>query len=102
MNKRDFLKTSGAFVASGLLSRIGAAQTATQHRTNWAGNYTFHTDHVLEPGTVEEVQKAVVSCNKLRAVGSRHSFNGIGDSPQTQISVQPLHGMTGEQGARAG
>jgi xylitol oxidase len=100
MNKRDFLKTSGAFLASGLISRIGSAQAAAQSRTNWAGNYTFHTDHVLEPKTVEEVQRAVVNCNKLRAVGSRHSFNGIADSTQNQISLKQLDGMTVDKDAR--
>jgi xylitol oxidase len=99
MNKRDFLKTSGAFVASGLLPRIGPAQTATQHRTNWGGNYTFHTDNVLEPKTVEDVRKAVTSCNKLRALGSRHSFNDIADSTQNQISLKQLGGMTVDKDA---
>lgn len=100
MNKRDFLKTTGAFLASSLLHRIGSAQAATQHRTNWAGNYTFHTDNLLQPKTVEDVQKAVVSCNKLRALGSRHSFNGIADSTQNQISLKALDTMKVDKDAR--
>jgi len=100
MNKRDFLKTTGAFLASSLLPRIGSAQATTQHRTNWAGNYTFHTDNLLQPKTMEEVQKAVVSCNKLRALGSRHSFNGIADSTQNQISLKALDTMRVDKDAR--
>jgi alditol oxidase len=93
MNKRDFLKTTGAFLASSVLPRISSAQAATEHRTNWAGNYTFHTDNLLQPKTVEDVQKAVVSCHKLKALGSRHSFNGIADSTQNQISLKQLDTM---------
>jgi xylitol oxidase len=93
MNKRDFLKTTGAFVASSLLARIGAAQAAAGQRTNWAGNYTFHTENLLQPKTVEEVQKTVASCSKLKALGSRHSFNGIADSTQNQISLKQLDTM---------
>jgi alditol oxidase len=99
MNKRDFLKTTGAFVASSFLPRVGF-QAATQRRTNWAGNYTFHTDNLLQPKTIEDVQKAVVSCNKLRALGSRHSFNGIADSTQNQISLKALDGMKVDKDAR--
>jgi xylitol oxidase len=93
MSKRDFLKTTGAVVASGLLPRICSAQAGGQPRTNWAGNYTFHTDHLLQPKTVDEVQRAVLSCSKLKALGSRHSFNGIADSTQNQISLKLLDGM---------
>jgi xylitol oxidase len=100
MNKRDFLKTTGAFLASSLLPRIGSAQATKQRRTNWAGNYTFHTDNLLQPKTMEEVQKAVVSCNKLRALGSRHSFNGIADSTQNQISLKALDTMRVDKDAR--
>jgi xylitol oxidase len=100
MNKRDFLKTTGAFLASSLLPRIGSAQATAQRRTNWAGNYTFHTDNLLQPKTIEEVQKAVVSCNKLRALGSRHSFNGIADSTQNQISLKALDTMKVDKDAR--
>ena len=100
MNKRDFLKTTGAFLASSLLPRIGSAEGGAEQRTNWAGNYTFHTDILLQPKTVEEVQKAVVGCNKLKALGSRHSFNGIADSTQNQISLKQLDTMKVDKGAR--
>ena len=56
-------------------------------QTNWAGNYTYTAAQWHLPKTVAEVQAVVQSCTKLRAVGSRHSFNGIADSPQNIISL---------------
>ena len=56
-------------------------------QTNWAGNYTYTAAEWHFPKSVAEVQEVVRSCSKLRAVGSRHSFNGIADSPQNMISL---------------
>ena len=58
--------------------------------TNWSGNYKFQTDRVLQPATVAEVQEAVLSVPQVRAVGTRHSFNGIADSTVAQISLSRL------------
>jgi xylitol oxidase len=100
MNKREFLKTSGAFLTGTLLSRFASAEAAAQHRTNWAGNLTYHTDDLLAPKTLEETQQAVKSTPKLRALGSRHSFNTIADSTAAQISVHDLNSMTIDAQAR--
>ncbi len=108
MNKRDFLKSSGAILTGSLLSRFTSAepnpmQSAQQpaatpqsapHRTNWAGNLEYHTDHLFQPNSLEEVQQAVKSCAKLKALGARHSFNTIADSNFNQISVKALDSMT--------
>ncbi|QMV18664.1 FAD-binding protein [Granulicella sp. 5B5] len=100
MNKREFLKTTGAFLASSLVGDLAFAQGSAEPRTNWAGNYTFHAKELLEPKTVEEVQHAVMSHAKLRALGSRHSFNGIADSYDAQISVKALDTMTVDKAAK--
>ena len=100
MNKRQFLKTSGALVAGSLLSRVVTGQQPPAPRTNWAGNYQYSTDRLLLPKSVEEVQKAVKSCNKVRALGARHSFNGIADSKDNQISVKLLDQMSLDPKAR--
>jgi xylitol oxidase len=59
-------------------------------RENWAGNITYGTDRLHTPGSVEEVRQVVKSCAKLRALGTRHSFNTIADSTQNQISLKCL------------
>ena len=60
-------------------------------RTNWSGNYHFRTDRVFTPSTVAEVQDAVRSVPHLRALGTRHSFNGIADSVTAQLSTLAIN-----------
>ena len=103
MNKREFLKTSGAFLTGTMLSRLAPAEQVvheTAHRTNWSGNLQYHTDNLLLPKNVEEVQQAVKSCTKLKALGAHHSFNTIADSNANQISVKALDHMSVDTKAR--
>ncbi|HUD14012.1 MAG TPA: FAD-binding protein [Terracidiphilus sp.] len=95
MDKREFLKASGAFAAGSMLSRGAAGRVVTGQdqtgpRENWAGNLTYGTDRLYTPGSVEEVRQVVKSCAKMRALGTRHSFNAIADSTQNQISLKRL------------
>src|SRR3984957_20946845 len=99
MNKRQFLKGTGAILPGTMRPRfVSAAEQTTSEqsahqtapRTNWAGNLTFHTDTLYEPKTTEEVQHIVKSCDKLRALGRGHSFNTIADSTHAQISLKHL------------
>jgi alditol oxidase len=94
MNKREFLKTTGSLVAGSMLSRVVTGQQSATPRTNWSGNLTYSTNNLQTPGTVDEVRQVVKSASKLRALGSRHSFNAIADSPQEQISLARLTEMT--------
>ncbi len=91
MNKRDFLKTSGALIASGMWSRLAADEQQTGSRQNWAGNYNYRAKRLDVPQTVDEVQKIVRRSGKLKALGSRHSFNGIADTDGDQISLKELN-----------
>jgi xylitol oxidase len=93
MDKREFLKTSGVFLAGTILSPLGSGEQPSTPRTNWSGNYTYSTSHLHQPQTIEEVQQVVKRCSKLRALGARHSFNGIADSTENQISLAHLDQM---------
>ncbi len=93
MTKRQFLKTSGALMADGVMSGLLADERNSGKHTNWAGNYQYHSQHVYEPKSVQEVSEVVKRCNKLRALGTRHSFNGIADSTDSQISLKNLNQM---------
>ena len=93
MHRRQLLKRSGALLAGGVLSRFVSGEQSHTKRTNWAGNYTYSTDRLYEPKSVEEVRQIVKSCNKVKALGTRHSFNGIADSTYNQISLQNLKQM---------
>jgi xylitol oxidase len=57
---------------------------------NWAGNHDYSTDVVVRPRTLDEVRAAVVSAEKARAVGARHSFSDVGDTTGTLISTEYL------------
>jgi xylitol oxidase len=100
MDKREFLKASGALVAGSILPRVVAGQEITGPRENWAGNLTFSTNRLYAPASVDEVRQVVKSCAKLRALGTRHSFNRIADSTQNQISLMKLGEITLNEKAR--
>lgn len=61
------------------------------NQTNWAGNYSYRAARLHHPTTVEQVQELVSHASKVRVLGSRHSFNGIADSPEDLISLEHLN-----------
>ena len=88
MDKREFLKVSGATLVSTLLPKFTAAQTTAEKRTNWAGNYTYVAKELDLAGTVEDIRHNIRAHTHLKALGARHSFNNIADSPEEQISLK--------------
>jgi xylitol oxidase len=90
MDKRDFLKGSAAAPATMMLPNLEALPDTEIPRSNWSGNYHYSTDRVFEPATTAEVQDAVRSVPHLRALGTRHAFNGTADSTTAQISTRRL------------
>lgn len=56
--------------------------------SNWAGNYKYHADQYHEPEAVEQIQDLVLRSSKLKALGTRHSFNDIADSPGSLVSLE--------------
>lgn len=119
MKRKEFIKKSAAVVAGGMLvpqfSCSDAAQnkeTAQSLGTNWAGNYTYQAENRYEPISVEEVQQLVRQLGPQKALGSKHCFNNIADSPGIQVSTKQLSSvveldaenelLTVEAGARYG
>lgn len=100
MDKREFLKSSGAVVAASMLSRIALAQQPSTPRENWAGNLTYHADHLYAPATVDELRDVVKRCDHVRALGSRHSFSSIADSRFNQVSLEHLNSVDIDEKAR--
>jgi xylitol oxidase len=54
---------------------------------NWADNYTFTATRIHRPASVEEVRALVARSTRIRALGTRHSFNGIADSAGDLIDL---------------
>ena len=50
--------------------------------SNWAGTHTYAAERLHRPSSVEEVQEVVAGAQRLRVLGSRHSFTGIADSAE--------------------
>jgi len=62
-----------------------------EYKTNWAGNLTYNAANLHFPTTVSEVQDIVKSCNSLRVLGSRCTFNNIADNHANQVSLKNLN-----------
>ena len=59
-------------------------------RTNWAGNVTFQADRVHRPETVEQLQEIVAASDRVRALGTGHSFSPVADTTGDLVSVAGL------------
>ncbi len=58
--------------------------------SNWAGNIVFAARTVLRPRTIAEVQDIVRRSDKIRVLGSGHSFNTIADTDDTLLVLSDL------------
>ena len=58
--------------------------------TNWAGNITFGAAHVHRPGSLDELQTLVAASDRVRALGSGHSFSPVADTTADLVSVAGL------------
>lgn len=63
--------------------------------SNWAGNYLYRAVQIHAPETVEQVQELVIRSNKVKALGTRHSFNDIADSSGDLISLERFDKILG-------
>lgn len=57
---------------------------------NWAGNHTYAARALVRPGTLDELQEVVARSERVRALGSRHSFTAISDSEGVLVSLAGL------------
>jgi xylitol oxidase len=57
---------------------------------NWSGTYRFTAREVIEARTVGDVQRAVAAGGRVRAIGTRHSFNDLADNGATLVSVTAI------------
>lgn len=58
--------------------------------TNWAGNVTFGARRLHRPATLDELRRIVAGTDRVRALGTGHSFSPIADSPGDLVSVAGL------------
>ncbi|MCU1525201.1 MAG: FAD-binding protein [Microbacteriaceae bacterium] len=58
--------------------------------TNWAGTYTFTAKRLHYPRTLDEVREIVSRSPRVRALGTRHSFNDGADNDGDLVSLADL------------
>jgi alditol oxidase len=58
--------------------------------TNWAGNLTYRAARLHRPTSVEEVRRIVAGSERIKALGSRHCFNDIADTPADLVGLDGL------------
>ncbi|MFI7675729.1 D-arabinono-1,4-lactone oxidase [Actinophytocola sp. NPDC049390] len=57
---------------------------------NWAGNIAYRAREVARPRSVDALRELVADRDRVRALGSRHSFNDLADGPGTLVSLEDL------------
>jgi xylitol oxidase len=57
---------------------------------NWAGNITYSARRVHAPRTVEQLQELVAGADRIRALGTGHSFNRVADTPGDLVTLAEL------------
>ena len=55
--------------------------------STWSASHEFIASHVVEPRTVDEVQTLVRTEPRVRALGTRHSFTDIADTPGVLVNL---------------
>ncbi|SNS24317.1 xylitol oxidase [Geodermatophilus saharensis] len=72
--------------------RVTAGAAAGPAGRNWAGNLAYRAARLHRPTSVAEVQEIVAGSPRVKALGSRHCFNDIADTPADLISLDALEG----------
>ena len=62
----------------------------TQPLRNWAGNVGYGAASLATPTSVPELQELVAHSSRVKAIGTRHSFNRIADTQGTLVSTAGL------------
>ena len=57
---------------------------------NWGGNVEFGARRVLRPRSVDELRGMVANADRIRALGTRHSFSRVADTRGDLVSLQDL------------
>jgi xylitol oxidase len=66
--------------------------------TNWGGNYAYRANVVHRPSSLDELSEIVVRAERVRVLGTQHSFSDIADAPEL-ITLDGLPGETTFDGA---
>lgn len=57
---------------------------------NWAGNHVYEASQIVHPQSVDEVREVVASAERVKALGTRHSFSDVADTPGVLVCLDRL------------
>ncbi|WP_291048767.1 D-arabinono-1,4-lactone oxidase [Herbiconiux sp.] len=61
--------------------------TTDEQKRNWAGNVAYRAERFARPSTLDALPDLISGSEKVRVVGSRHSFNDLADTEGVQVSL---------------
>ena len=100
MRRKEFIKTSSLAITGTVLGplvsclpepRKQMSEASAVERRNWGRNIVYKAKNLVEPASIEELQKLVKEAGYKKGLGATHSYNDIADSPTTQISLGKLN-----------
>ncbi|WP_422771241.1 D-arabinono-1,4-lactone oxidase [Plantactinospora sp. WMMC1484] len=57
---------------------------------NWAGNLAYGARRVHRPTTLDELRAVVAGSDRIRALGTRHSFSAVADTVDDLVSLEAM------------
>ncbi|GAA3761548.1 xylitol oxidase [Spinactinospora alkalitolerans] len=60
------------------------------HATNWAGNVEFAARSLHSPASIAELREVVAGNDRVRALGTGHSFNRIADTTGALVTLDRM------------
>lgn len=81
--------------------RVPSTGAAPGPGTNWAGSYAYTAERLVRPASVAELRELVATTPNVRALGSRHSFSDLPDTPGTLVGLDRLPSEVEVDAARA-
>ncbi|TFD88602.1 FAD-binding protein [Cryobacterium lactosi] len=69
-----------------------ARQHSSPAGRNWSGTYDYRALRLVEPTSIAELQQLVASTERIRGLGTRHSFNSLPDTTGALVHLGALVG----------
>ncbi|HEV7657912.1 MAG TPA: FAD-binding protein [Mycobacteriales bacterium] len=64
--------------------------TGLRAATNWGGNLTYGARRVLRPRSIDELRGLVAGSDRIKALGTMHSFSQVADTTGDLVSLTDL------------
>ncbi|XID92330.1 FAD-binding protein [Paenibacillaceae bacterium WGS1546] len=62
-----------------------------ENNRNWAGNYEYRAAETFVPDNKAQIQEWIVRRERVKVLGTRHSFNAIADTEGSHLSLRKLN-----------